>query len=565
MKAKILALLMLALTARADQVIFQPTSYSPPASLTIDAGVGLYGIWDFTGATVLGLPASGGLPVGGTTNQVLAKKSATDYDTQWVTPTGTGGGTPGGANTQVQFNDSGAFGGSAKFTFNKTSGATQITGDLLLDATSSSMATPRVFGIGTWQGGSAAQMQFGDYVNCFQALYGGRMQLIGFWGLEIYGGWQSASHVTFHSGGSSDPSVNIIGNTPANPILVVTGAASQTGSAQEWRDLSANVMTKVSPTGDLATVPAGKILWTSFANNASAGYDTGIGRNTVGVLEVNNGTAGTFADIKAKNVIATGAVTGSGTAPAGGANGSVLTKNSNTDYDYSWKAQRSPTKVIWLTAPTAGTPVSGTYTPTSGARAIYVEVQGAGGGSAGCVGTASNTCVGGGGAGGSYAAKYYATVSASYTYTVGGGGNGGAAGLTAGSAGDNTLFNSSPVLTGFGGGGAPAPGNGSTSLISGSAGGPAGTLASSNGDAFIAGGAGGHGLRVGGGSPPPGIGGSGGGSTFGTPTTGAANSQVAGVAGSPYGGGAAGAAATTVTGVAGAIGGNGAIKITEFF
>ncbi|HEY9016541.1 MAG TPA: hypothetical protein VIM84_15920, partial [Gemmatimonadales bacterium] len=28
-----------------------------------------------------------------------------------------GGGTPGGSNTQVQYNDSGAFGGSANFTF----------------------------------------------------------------------------------------------------------------------------------------------------------------------------------------------------------------------------------------------------------------------------------------------------------------------------------------------------------------------------------------------------------------------------------------------------------------
>lgn len=38
------------------------------------------------------------------------------------------GGAPGGSNTQVQFNDSSAFGGDAQLTFNKTSGLTTITG-----------------------------------------------------------------------------------------------------------------------------------------------------------------------------------------------------------------------------------------------------------------------------------------------------------------------------------------------------------------------------------------------------------------------------------------------------
>lgn len=39
-------------------------------------------------------PAGVGVPVGGTTNQVLAKASATDYDTVWVTPSSGGGSTP---------------------------------------------------------------------------------------------------------------------------------------------------------------------------------------------------------------------------------------------------------------------------------------------------------------------------------------------------------------------------------------------------------------------------------------------------------------------------------------
>jgi hypothetical protein len=43
---------------------------------------------------------------------------------------GGGGGTPGGANTQIQFNDNGVFGGSAGLTFNKTTNAVATTGTL---------------------------------------------------------------------------------------------------------------------------------------------------------------------------------------------------------------------------------------------------------------------------------------------------------------------------------------------------------------------------------------------------------------------------------------------------
>ena len=38
-------------------------------------------------------PAGPGVPAGGTPGQVLTKKSGTDYDTEWVNPTGGGGGT----------------------------------------------------------------------------------------------------------------------------------------------------------------------------------------------------------------------------------------------------------------------------------------------------------------------------------------------------------------------------------------------------------------------------------------------------------------------------------------
>lgn len=55
--------------------------------------------------------------------------SGTIYDSSGAAYS-TGGGTPGGSNTQVQFNDSGIFSGSNGLTFNKSTGLVTITGSL---------------------------------------------------------------------------------------------------------------------------------------------------------------------------------------------------------------------------------------------------------------------------------------------------------------------------------------------------------------------------------------------------------------------------------------------------
>jgi len=48
-----------------------------------------------------------------------------------ISSSGGGGGSPGGSDTFVQFNDSGAFGGTGGLTFNKATGALQVTGSLI--------------------------------------------------------------------------------------------------------------------------------------------------------------------------------------------------------------------------------------------------------------------------------------------------------------------------------------------------------------------------------------------------------------------------------------------------
>jgi hypothetical protein len=141
-------------------------------------------------------PTGAGVPVGGTTGQILAKNSNTNYDTLWVTsatpvtsvgataPITSSGGTtptistsmstsrllgrttagtgvaeqisigaglslssgtlsnsaitvPGGSNTAVQFNDSSSFGGVSDLTYNKTTTILTNKGDLVLDDSSS--------------------------------------------------------------------------------------------------------------------------------------------------------------------------------------------------------------------------------------------------------------------------------------------------------------------------------------------------------------------------------------------------------------------------------------------
>lgn len=52
----------------------------------------------------------------------------------WIAPGGGGGGTPGGSNTQIQFNNAGSFGGSASFTYNDTTKVVTVAGNLVANS-----------------------------------------------------------------------------------------------------------------------------------------------------------------------------------------------------------------------------------------------------------------------------------------------------------------------------------------------------------------------------------------------------------------------------------------------
>ena len=57
---------------------------------------------------------------------------------QYIGDFGAGQGTPGGSNTQIQFNDAGSFEGSPRLTFKKSTGFTQLSGSLQITGSSTS-------------------------------------------------------------------------------------------------------------------------------------------------------------------------------------------------------------------------------------------------------------------------------------------------------------------------------------------------------------------------------------------------------------------------------------------
>jgi hypothetical protein len=73
-----------------------------------------------------------------------------------------GGGTPGGATTQVQFNDGGAFAGSERLTFNKSTGLTRLSGSFELTGSVDNIFLIKSGSIDLLRMSSSGALVFGD-------------------------------------------------------------------------------------------------------------------------------------------------------------------------------------------------------------------------------------------------------------------------------------------------------------------------------------------------------------------------------------------------------------------
>ena len=72
---------------------------------------------------------------GGTNGYVLQTDGTGNLDWTAMGGGGGGNGTPGGSNTQIQYNDAGTFGGNSGFTFNEVSGLVNVPGNLIAPGT----------------------------------------------------------------------------------------------------------------------------------------------------------------------------------------------------------------------------------------------------------------------------------------------------------------------------------------------------------------------------------------------------------------------------------------------
>jgi hypothetical protein len=127
----------------------------------------------------LNIPGAAGVPSGVPANTTgiplywnTSANTLYGYNAGWQAISGGGGGTPGGANTQVQFNNSSAFGGSANFTWDNTNNVlslsssltgSQATNTLLLSPTWNTTGTPSAFKINVTDTASNASSWFLDF------------------------------------------------------------------------------------------------------------------------------------------------------------------------------------------------------------------------------------------------------------------------------------------------------------------------------------------------------------------------------------------------------------------
>jgi hypothetical protein len=197
-----------------------------------------------------------------------------------------GGGVPGGADKQVQFNDGGAFGADPSFTYDKTQFALSVVDHRSLVTTLGQVSSST----GTLNFANAASPNF----TAIQADAAGA--------LEVNNGT---------TGQFRDLIARIV-TARTGPQSVVVD--SSYGGVFVYYE--ANPRIHFSQYG-VRMVNSCEVGWSSDGANCNVAFDAGISRNAAGVVEINNGTAGQYRDLKCRAIIATGLPTSAAGLPSG--------------------------------------------------------------------------------------------------------------------------------------------------------------------------------------------------------------------------------------------------------
>lgn len=94
-------------------------------NITLDASSGNISTTNISVTDISNLGNVGNVKITGGTNGYVLQTDGSG-NLSWAVQGGGGGGTPGGSNTQVQYNNIGAFGGSVGFTYDNTSNTLSV-------------------------------------------------------------------------------------------------------------------------------------------------------------------------------------------------------------------------------------------------------------------------------------------------------------------------------------------------------------------------------------------------------------------------------------------------------
>lgn len=239
----------------------------------------------------------------------------------FITGDGGGGGTPGGSDTQVQFNDSGAFGGDSGLVFNKTTNALTGTGLWTITQGSAntgvlastgysltgSNATNMIDLAGTWNTSGVPDVL---KANITATAVGSGANFLNF----QYGGSKRAQLSAPNGATSGISSFKIFGDngTSATYMQMYMDSGGESGgfsgSTNSVGEQFILQTTAVTNGARFALGALGQITFQSTNRTDSGSIDTAITRNAAGVVQIGtSGTANASGQLLAA-VLRTGAV-----------------------------------------------------------------------------------------------------------------------------------------------------------------------------------------------------------------------------------------------------------------